>query len=67
MTYDDSDKIREAREKLDAVAGNLRLELEHVSIELRYLQQKCPHPDAYRRSVMGREIEERCPDCGWIR
>lgn len=36
---------------------------QRLSLKRKLLQARCPHPDAYTKSLMGRDTLWRCPDC----
>ena len=40
-------------------------DLAKLNADLGYLQQICGHPEMSQCSVMGKEIDYVCPDCGW--
>ena len=58
--------------KLDADIAAKRAEVEDATIDLKALREKrralamrgCKHEKTYERSVMGREIDKYCEDCG---
>lgn len=58
--------------ELDAEIKEKRGEVEDAQLDLKHLAEKrrafanrnCPHEATYQRSVMGREIDTYCKDCG---
>ena len=67
-----TDTIKKLLLKLDAEIADKRLEVENATIDLKGLREKrramamryCKHEKTYERSVMGREIDKYCEDCG---
>jgi hypothetical protein len=57
------DDIRTRKARLDEKARRLRRKQERLALDLKFLREECPHPDAYTKSLMGRDTLWRCPDC----
>lgn len=57
------DDIRARKARLDDKARKLRRKQERLAMELKFLRDECPHPEAYTKSLMGRDTLWRCPDC----
>lgn len=55
--------IRARKARLNEKQVKLRRKQERLALELKFLREECPHPDAYTKSLMGRDTLWRCPDC----
>lgn len=55
--------IRGEKELIANEIARLQMLIEKARVELEYLQQKCKHPKAYERWLMGKEKGKVCPDC----
>jgi hypothetical protein len=55
--------IRERSEALKAKGRKLEEKRQRLALKRKFLQARCPHPDAYTKSLMGRDTLWRCPDC----
>ena len=57
------DDIRARKARLEEKARRLRRKQERLARDLKFQREECPHPDAYTKSLMGRDTLWRCPDC----
>ena len=69
MTKSKEEFVRLSRESLMRERARVEAEyardLAKLNADLGYLQQICGHPEMSQCSVMGKEIDYVCPDCGW--
>lgn len=61
------EEIRNKRDEINEKLKELTHEREKVLLDKKHLEEKCKHPNKWKRNFMGRVPQEGCEDCGMFR